>query len=159
MFFCNLKQGNRSNFCTWKYKPVRSNFRFLFFRISTKRPVERIWFSLCTLSFLKPKKLNMPSSKLSCAATYVQQFHQLPSRLNVSYFNEEKLKSAALDRTGSGQLVFQELFWSYCWFVAESVQRGGEEGSGSLSVRPDAPNHRNRLRQGGGQGAEWRKKQ
>ncbi|XP_023181896.1 nebulette isoform X10 [Xiphophorus maculatus] len=31
----------------------------------------------------------MPSSKLSCAATYVQQFHRLPSRLYVSYSNEE----------------------------------------------------------------------
>lgn len=40
--------------------------------------------------------------------------------------------------------------------VAESVQRGGEEGRRLQSVRTDASNHRDRLRQRADQDAERR---
>lgn len=40
--------------------------------------------------------------------------------------------------------------------VAESVQRGGEEGRRLQSVRSDASNHRDRLRQRADQDAERR---
>lgn len=39
-------------------------------RVNTKRPVRRRWLTRCTLCCLKPKKLNTPKNKVSCAARY-----------------------------------------------------------------------------------------